>query len=70
MYLKLDGPLLLSSNRCPQLNVCWRPYAATDINSIAHQDQQDNKETEMSTVWKFVSRAVKMARCLVVSRDS
>jgi len=41
--------LCISSNRCPTLKI---GYAATDINSIAHQEQQNDKETEMSTVWK------------------
>ena len=58
MFLKLVavGPPLHQFQPLPYVK-SWLAkghHAATDINSIAHQDKQDDKETEMSTVWKFV----------------
>ena len=71
MFLKLVGPPLHQFQ--PLLyGKRWLAkghHAATDINSIAHQDPQDDKETEMSTVWKFVYRVVKKVRCLVVAHE-
>ena len=56
MFLKLIGPSSHQFQQLPYVNswLAKEHHAATDINSIAHQDQQDDKETEMSTVLKFV----------------
>ena len=51
MFLKLVGPPLHQFQPLPYVK-SWLAkghHAATDINSIAHQDQQDDKETEIST---------------------
>ena len=56
MFLELVGPPLHQLQPLPYVK-SWLAkghHAATDINSIAHQDQKDEKETEMSTVRKFV----------------
>ena len=62
MFLKLVGPPLHQFQ--PLLYVkSWLAkgrHAATDINSIAYQDEQDDKETEISAVWKFVYSRVLM----------